>query len=797
MHTFFINTSGKPLDHYDSFFTVQHETRQLVSLDCSFSQWQDKETGYEACVKKMGELIDSYKDMTNAFNLIFYVDLLPYSEYTAIPMSEHEKRYACLRALRTMIKHYIKATIYDMLDAEGRIPQEALIIFEENKLPLEDGVKTDKCDEITYSYVERFLGFHDAVTEVEALLNEIKEQERLPDVFCDRLEQVIKAKLVNESEKLFQKTIGKSILSTYLESVGILLKEIKNNKSIKYSLEELYKLILSCATNDDNDIASISFITDRRAGIENKQAKAKRYLRLCFYLFSCVDEGTIYKDKNNVNGHKKEVKCFRKINWEEVSKQLSIRYATYDRKYHEIKDLQDDYVTLKLAPQLYALDNTRFGLDEFGNHQNTFVISDVLQTLDDENNSEEQNGVIKSQGRKEIVIDETVSREKILGSEYKSFDYTCEEAKKLSAEVDINDLKPQKDSDRFDSKKSSKKKGKSDEESLLKKELDKKALLFNQLHNQYMNRLNVHVKGVLSGYAGRSSEHKSAILSKRKVSVDDTFFREKKDYRYAKNSTSKNDRVEKRSLDVAKEVSGRAYETTLLNYMSFCAGRSVGVTDIKEQCNWFVTRVKQIQDSLNKIKQVAIGMLIAILVLYIPFFLIQFEAILSNTMTMTIAIMSIAIPIVLLYVVFGFMSAKQKKKYYEVWEKFKKKSDEVLEKNGRSAKEYDDLLSIYIPSLRFVYEYKLDLDFYEDCCRLAGAKLLHHEKILTGLTRTVSSIIDNLEMNVPETDENAIIDAYAKLDYHLAFCSGENNKRFYSIINSDFLDAIYDEGGKK
>ncbi|MBO4982545.1 MAG: hypothetical protein J6D23_00660, partial [Clostridia bacterium] len=77
------------------------------------------------------------------------------------------------------------------------------------------------------------------------------------------------------------------------------------------------------------------------------------------------------------------------------------------------------------------------------------------------------------------------------------------------------------------------------------------------------------------------------------------------------------------------------------------------------------------------------------------------------------------------------------------------------------------------------------------------AKLLHHEKILTGLTRTVSSIIDNLEMNVPETDENAIIDAYAKLDYHLAFCSGENNKRFYSIINSDFLDAIYDEGGKK
>ncbi|MBO4983621.1 MAG: hypothetical protein J6D23_06135 [Clostridia bacterium] len=789
MHTFFINTSGKKLENYEGFFTVQHETRQLVSLECPISKWENKDEGYEACAKKMAELIDSYKDMTNTFNLILYVDLLPYSEYTSIPMDDHERRYACLRALRTMIKHYIRATLVDRLDADGRVPQEILIIFEENKLPLDDDANTDDCDELTRSYVKTFLGFDDDASEVEALLNEIKEQERLPDVFCDRLEQVIKAKLVNETEKLFQKTIGKSILSTYLSYVEILLKEIEANKPIDASLEELYDLMISCK---DDVVNIVSFETDRRADIENKQSRARRYLRLCFYLFSCIDEETIYEGKADKSGYGKKVKRFRDVNWKAVTKQLHIRSMVYNHKYNDL-DKQGDVVTLKLAPKLYALDNERFGLDEFGNAKNTYVFKKVI---DDQGENGEQNGVFEPQVRREIVLDETVPREKILG-EYKSFDYTCEEAKTLSAEVDINDLKPQDDSDEDDSKKASKKKGKSDEESWLKKELDKKAISFTQLHSKYMNRLSVHVKGVLSGYAGRSPEHKPAILSKRAVSVDDTFLHKEKDYRYAKLNGSENDKTEKRDLYVVKEISDHAYDTTMLSYMSFCAGRSVGVTDIKKQSSWLGEKTEQIDTSINKIKQVAIGMLIAILILYIPFFLVQFEAILSNTMTMTIAIMSIAIPIVLLYVVFGFMIAKQKKRYYEVWEEFKKKSDEALKSNKDSAEKYDELLSIYIPSLRCVYEHKLDLDFYADCCRLAEAKLLHHAKKLEMLKGTIEDIIDKLEMDVDENEENIFGDLNIKLDYHLAFCSSENNRRFYSILSSDFLDAIYLKGGKK
>ena len=106
MHTFFINTSGRELENYSDIFEIQHETRRLVSLECALSEWDDPEKGFKACTRKMGELIDSYKDINNNFNLILYVDLLSYKSYTSIPMNKHRERYACLKALHSILKHY-------------------------------------------------------------------------------------------------------------------------------------------------------------------------------------------------------------------------------------------------------------------------------------------------------------------------------------------------------------------------------------------------------------------------------------------------------------------------------------------------------------------------------------------------------------------------------------------------------------------------------------------------------------------------------------------------------------------
>ena len=116
--------------------------------------------------------------------------------------------------------------------------------------------------------------------------------------------------------------------------------------------------------------------------------------------------------------------------------------------------------------------------------------------------------------------------------------------------------------------------------------------------------MKVHVSDRLSNYAGRSAENDPALLRKRKVSVAEEDFEDTgRDYRYAKPGRPK----ETKKLKTVESISETAYTSTLLDYMEFCAGRSVAITDIEEQCNWFITRVHQIKESLRKIQLVAIG----------------------------------------------------------------------------------------------------------------------------------------------------------------------------------------------
>ena len=158
MHTFFVNTTGKELENYSDIFEIQHETRRLVSLECPLTEWNDEDKGYKACVRKMGELIDSYKDINNDFNLIIYVDLLSYEAYTSIPMNKHRERYACLKALHSVLKHYIKGTFVDEMNECGRVPQEVLLIFEENQPPKDGDETTEDGKNLIRSYTRLILG---------------------------------------------------------------------------------------------------------------------------------------------------------------------------------------------------------------------------------------------------------------------------------------------------------------------------------------------------------------------------------------------------------------------------------------------------------------------------------------------------------------------------------------------------------------------------------------------------------------------------------------------------------------
>jgi len=753
MHTFFVNTTGKDLENYSDIFEIQHETRRLVSLECPLAEWNNEDKGYKACVRKMGELIDSYKDINNDFNLIIYVDLLSYEVYTSIPMNKHRERYACLKALHSVLKHYIRGTFVDEMNECGRVPQEVLIIFEENQPPKDGDETTEDGKNLIRSYARRVLGLpseseidkivYNTATDAEDAVSSERCCEKIADCTCS--------------------CVGERVLHTYLDQVDTFVSETKGYDTSEQPVKHLLDRIIDCSYEDDKTISSVAFVTNRRAGVANKQEKTRRNLRLCFYVLACVEEGTVF-DKASLGKYDvPSVKSFPEIDWGDVAAELRAKGSIFQRKYNETQRLSESFFEMKLAPPLYSFDNQRFALDEYGKRGKAFDIVDVEEVKDEVREEKDiEEGIVRPKGKKTVVVNDVYGRSLFSKEEYPNFDYR---------------------GDAFD-------------DSILGSKATAEQYIaeaqnLRQHHLDYLQRLKVHVSDRLSNYAGRSTENDPALLRKRKVSVAEEDFEDiGRDYRYAKPGRPE----ETKKLKTVESISETAYTSSLLDYMEFCAGRSVAVTDIEEQCDWFVTRVHQIKESMRKIQLVAIGLLFAIIALYTPFVVLQWEAITENAMTVTVALLSIAIPIVILCLVFAIALSIQRKKYRKAWKEFKEKADEILEENAVAAEKYDRLLTVYIPTLRWVYEYKLDVEFYAECCKMARAKIGHHIQKLHDRVVTIGNIIEDLESDTSERGqvaEKAGSNVNDEVDYNVAFCSGKKNRKFYSIIDTHFLESVH------
>lgn len=753
MHTFFVNTTGKELENYSDIFEIQHETRRLVSLECPLAEWNDEYKGYKACVRKMGELIDSYKDINNDFNLIIYVDLLSYEAYTSIPMNKHRERYACLKALHSVLKHYIKGTFIDEMNECGRVPQEILLIFEENQPPKDGDETTEDGKNLIRLYTRRILGLPSESEIDKMVYNTVDDAEDVvsSEHFCEKIADCTCS------------CVGEKILRTYLDQVDTFVSETKGYDTSERPVKQLLDRIIDCSYEDDKTVFSVTFITNRRAGIANKQEKTRRNLRLCFYILACVEEGTVLEKASPDKDDIPSVKSFPEIDWEEVATELNAKGSIFQRKYNETQRLSESFSEMKLAPPLYSFDNQRFALDEYGKRGKTFDVVDVDEAKDEVQEEKDiEEGIVRPKGKKAVVVNEVCARSLFSKEEYPSFDYRGDD-------FDDSILGSKATAEQYVAE----------------------AQKLRQHHLDYLQRLKVHVSDRLSNYAGRSAENDPALLRKRKVSVAEEDFDDTgRDYRYAKPGRPE----ETKKIKTVESIAETAYTSSLLDYMEFCAGRSVAVTDIEEQCNWFVTRVYQIKESLRKIQLVAMGLLFAIVALYIPFVVIQWEAITQNAMTVTVALLSIAIPIVILYLIFTIASLLQRKKYRKAWKEFKEKSDEILEENAVAAEKYDQLLTVYIPTLRWVYEYKLDVEFYAECCKMARAKIGHHIQKLHDRVVAIGNIIEDLESDTSERGqvaEKARSNFNDEVDYNVAFCSGKKNRKFYSIIDTHFLQSVH------
>ncbi len=743
MHTFFINTSKKELNACDILFDIHYENKTLVSMDCLMSDWYDKEKGYTACVKQMSDMIDGYVELNNAFNLIVYIDLPENKAYSSIQRDAfHDKeRDECCSAMHVLFTHVVSESIVQELVDSGRRPQNVLIMFGEEKKFTDFFVASN--DPGRPGIMKRVFGFI-GIPQSEVIESTAKAVQK------EETEDKV-ASFKNKIFDLCGEELVPGIRERYQNELQLWCDEVINEANISEANTALFERISSIhkIESDRIGIEIMSCPYDCYACKVNKSVLALSELNIALYLLKCVENNSIFEptEENNLIE-------FHPYTVQEIAPLLKAKKECYTEKVTEIESLAKSYAELNLAPKLSAFDHDKFGLDMFGDKAVDLVVNDVVPEKEEEQleepdaetdeQSEGNDTIVIKANDKEVTAVQKQGRTLLSKEEYQAFDYNFEEGR----------------------------------DQMLKKNATpeqyiEQAKKVRKHHLDYLKKLKIHVSHVLSNYAGKSKENKPALLQIG-------------GYRYAAPGE------ENKVLEAVESVSSKAYESMVNQYMEFCAGRSVAISDIEEQCNWFVSRVNQIRESLKKIKLVALGLLFAIIILYIPFVVIQFEAITQNVLTLATALGSIAIPLLLLYFIFTVIAVAQRRKYLKAWKDFEELSNQALEANKMAVQKFDQLLSVVIPAMRWVYEYKLDVEYCAECCSVADAKIEHHRRKLRDRVFSIQNILSDLEFKESENEESErekvnITDA---VDYNVSFCTGKKNRSFYSVIDSKTLAQV-------
>lgn len=777
MHTVFINTTGTTVGGRTDVLGIAKEFKELTLLNCPLSSCLSEEEGFAKCALQIGEMIDTHKEINNAFNLIVYVDLLEFEEYREVFSGGKDlmEVNAAHEALRNMLSRFVSEKLWEKLDELGRVPGEKiLLLLEQNRR--EDasrgkGISNGE-DGGRYSVFDGF-----KVKKQLSLLG-LPSPERLKEIVdtspADGLEERLRAAcaepsrspLVLNARRLYADRI--ELLCAAIAKEGV--RPERACLDFCDGLEKLYE------SDTVHRVLVSDFITDRRSLRTNKEMETKRNLLVQCLLLHCVNSGSVY-DVPGVATAAKTVPEMTGEQWKELLLALANKKADYAREEMEISSMQKTFSKLKMVPKLYAMDYKKFGLNDTGYPLREYVVQTMTaeerkkaakEAAKEAKEKKKQNKEEKAPPTplpidlgedKEVLVDQHGKALSWFGEkEFKPFDadgveYTEDDGKLLSANEYVERAKD-----------------------------------LAGHHVKFLENLERHVRDVMSNYAGRSLNHKPAVLRKRSVSTGgDSEYAAKNDYKYA--GKSKTD--ETAPLESVLKASKRSYLTVLTNYLKFNAGRGVAVTTLKEQSEWFINRVRQIEKSLKMLFTMLLIVGGVLLFAYaIPFLLIQWEVITKGLDTLVIALGFLAAPFALLVLAYRIAVAVQKRKMRKAWRKLVEISNELLAENSAAVKQYDELLCAHIPSLRWAYEFVLDVDFYRECCEIAGAKLTHHRGKLHEHCEIVGNILEDLEGDGLEDEARTAAEGRDfDIDYTISFCEGKN-REFYSIIDKKTLERI-------
>lgn len=305
-------------------------------------------------------------------------------------------------------------------------------------------------------------------------------------------------------------------------------------------------------------------------------------------------------------------------------------------------------------------------------------------------------------------------------------------------------------------------------------ELIAKASAVRKTHGEFSKILETGVNVLLSDYA-QGSVLGDAKLSKRAP--------EEEKPRYLLD-TEENTEFDKAGV---KEFSEKAYRTAKEDYLKTNRVYDVAPTEIEEQYEWLTKRAKEIEESIRSL-QTSLGVASLLLFCaYLPFFIIQWNLIFENLLTFGVALLTAAVPFVILVTVFGYLIRRERDGYAEVYREFLENARKSVYQNKQSWNAYIELLDTKIPALRYLYEYQTDIGGAFTAYRTDQGKCLHHREILQRRRETVGNLLEDLS-EAPST-ARAEPSEKLRVDYEKAFFCGKNAE-FYAILTAEDIETI-------
>ena len=767
MHTFFINISEKNILSDKEILDIEQVSRELILLSCQLKKWTDEKAGYSSCAERIGELIDNYREINNDFDLVIYIDLFSIPEYASeLQKNDEYKKTACLYAFYSVIADRIKKALIKRLNDQAREPQEIILIFEESPVR-KSSFTLDNNDhkEMLVSSIARIIGFPSSEL-LDHILNEsftdlYKQRDDINGLRdqTQRTEKRINVSITGEMVRLLADKLNEASegavfgasYENYMDSLYKMLADIIDNAdSSEIRRSFLLSLYASCMAEryKRSGFFFTSIVTDKTAVVKNLTEGLKRDLRICLYLASCIRANT-FIEPADANGNPlpdseradadyyraKDIVMINRNGWYIVRDFLSEKNRIYKRRLELTLKMRESYAYIGLAPRLEVFDNELFSLDAYGAKSG----EEIKRLLDKEAVNEfDYNGL--------EIVDEMKNKPKIKGKK---------------AGIQAN-------------------------------EYIKAAHRLKNLHTTYLERLREHIMDTLSGYAG-SSENNKPALPKRIVNIDTNVIDEEGTVcRYKRNDSD----CETKKMNIVEKNAANSYNTVRNMYFEYCASNELAVSDITAQCEWLEERMKQIKESLKKMKKVGLVSLIATMCTFIPYIILSWPVITSGMLSFFTGIYSLAVPFALFGGVFGTIAAWQKSKLKKAWDEFWDKHIEALAANKASAVHYDRMLTAYIPALRYIYEYYLDVQFRSECEKLAEAKISHHIQKLQDKINETNKLIADLQLGT-QSDNVSLSDKDYPIDYNMTYCTGHNNKSLYSIIDDTAIKLICKGEGVK